>query len=86
MESKNIFRLLQIATIALLLGRGWQFMVKGNMFNDFLGHPTFMNPVVKYIYQTDWKEYLTNPVWGIFFVININGCFYKKNTVSFYKN
>lgn len=66
MENKNIFRLLQIATIALLLGRGWQFMVKGNMFNDFLGHPTFMNPVVKYIYQTDWKEYLTNPAWGDF--------------------
>lgn len=67
------FHLFQISTIALLIGRGWQFIFKSSPFNAFLSHPTFMSPVLKYIYRTDWKEYLTNPAWGDFHSNVISG-------------
>lgn len=73
MKRERIYLLLQIATIALLLGRGWQFIFKSTPFNSFFFHPFIMNPVVENIYQTDWKDYLTNPKWGDYYDHFFNG-------------
>ncbi len=78
----NLFLILQISTIALLLGRAWQFMSKSTPFSSFFYHTVFMNPVIKYVYRTNWKEYLNNAewyttyktlitCWGIFLLLSI---------------
>lgn len=68
-----ILLLFQISTVALLLGRGWQFIFKSTPFNSFFFHPNIMNPVVEYVFQTDWKDYLTNPKWGNHYDYFFNG-------------
>ena len=68
-----VLLLFQISTIALLLGRGWQFIFKSTPFNSFFFHPSIMNPVVEHVFQTDWKDYLTNPTWGNSYDYFFNG-------------
>lgn len=70
---RRILLIFQISTIALLLGRGWQFIFKSTPFNSFFFHSVIMNPVVKNIYKTDWKEYLTNPAWNESYDFFISG-------------
>jgi len=69
----KIFLIFQISTIALLLGRGWQFIFKSTPFNSFFFHSIIMDPVVKHVYKTDWKDYLTNPEWGNYYDYFFNG-------------
>ncbi len=69
---KRITFLLQIACIALLIGRGWQFLAKSTPFSTFFFNGILMTPVVKYIYGTDWTTYLNDPAWYSFYKKLVN--------------
>ncbi len=72
-NNNKLLLLFQISCIALLLGRAWQFLSKSTPFNSLFYHSVLMDPVVKYIYQTNWKDYLTNPSWHSNYKLLING-------------
>lgn len=70
---KYIFYFFQLSCLALLIGRGWQFLSKSHPFNAFFFHHEYMNPIVEFVYKIDWKEYLTNPEWHNMYKKIVNG-------------
>ncbi len=77
--------ILQIGVVALLIGRGWQFLSKSTPFNAFFFHPVFMHPIIENVYGIDWKEYLNNPEWyaGYKKLVRIWGVFLMLGSVFY---
>lgn len=60
--NKNfIFRLVQIATICVFLGRAWQHLVWDAPFRTLLWDENWMSGIVEGIFNTSWNDYITSP-------------------------
>ncbi len=82
--NQQIIFLLQIACIALFIGRGWQFLAKSTPFFSFFLNGFLMHPIVKYIYGISSTEHLNNPVWYDFYkkFIHFSGVFLLLSSVT----
>ncbi|MCP3928725.1 MAG: hypothetical protein GY705_06445, partial [Bacteroidetes bacterium] len=58
---KIMMRLLQIACIALFIGRGWQHLASSTPFRVFFWNERLMSPLVRWFTAMQWSEYVTNP-------------------------
>lgn len=82
--NRQIIFLLQIACIALFIGRGWQFLAKSTPFFSFFFNGFLMHPIVKYIYGISSTEHLNNPAWYDFYkkLIHFSGVFLLLSSVT----
>lgn len=59
----NSFRLLQAATIGLLLGRAWQHLFWDAPYREFLWDEYWMKDLVSLFFGLSWSEFVGNPVY-----------------------
>jgi hypothetical protein len=59
----NSFRLLQAATIGLLLGRAWQHLFWDAPYREFLWDEYWMKDPVSLVLGLSWSEYVGNPLY-----------------------
>jgi hypothetical protein len=77
-EYKLLFRILQIATLALFLGRAWEHIFWDPPFRALLWSQNLMEGPVKALLNMEWKAYVTSPIVdrNIQLLIRLNGIFY----------
>ena len=56
----KIFRIIQIAAIAVFLGRGWQHLFWDAPFRALLWDEDWMSGIVQAVLGMEWKDYITN--------------------------
>ncbi|MEM1326822.1 MAG: hypothetical protein AAGI23_12755 [Bacteroidota bacterium] len=59
--NSTLTRLLQIATVTVFLGRGWQFLSVGAPYRTLLWDEGWMSWLVENVFQTSWGYYVTSP-------------------------
>ncbi len=56
----TLFLILQIATVAVFLGRAWQHLYWDAPYRVLLWDESWMRPIIEGIFQTKWEDYVTN--------------------------
>jgi hypothetical protein len=77
-QYKIIFRCVQIAVVAVFLGRAWQHLYWGAPYRVLLWNEAWMSWIVEGVFQYDWDTYVTSPVTdrNISLLTRIVGVFY----------
>ncbi len=78
LNKRLLFRLVQIATICVFLGRAWQHLVWDAPFRTLLWDENWMSGIITGIFNTSWNDYITSPEVdaGIQMTIKSFGVFY----------
>lgn len=78
LNKRLLFRLVQIATICVFLGRAWQHLVWDAPFRTLLWDENWMSGIITGIFNTSWNDYITSPEVdaGIQMAIKSFGVFY----------
>ena len=59
-SNKRIFFCIQLATVAVFLGRGWQHLFWDAPFRSVLWDEDWMKGIVRIIFGMDWNTYITS--------------------------
>lgn len=75
---KRLFQILQIAVVAVFLGRAWQYLYWDAPYRVLLWDEDWIKPIVQVIFGMQWEDYVTNLSIdkGIQVVIRLTGVFY----------
>lgn len=73
---KRIFLMLQIATVAVFLGRAWQHIYWDAPYRTLLWDENWMKPILTRLFGVSWEEYVSNSDQTIQSIIISVGCFY----------
>lgn len=73
---KKIFQIVQIATVAVFLGRAWQHWFREVPYRTLLWDENWMRPLIEGIFGTPWETYVTTSDAGIqIFIKSIGGLY-----------
>lgn len=77
-HQNKIFRCVQIAAVALFLGRAYQHLFRDAPLRTLLWDEGFMSGIVTRLSDLSWNEYITSPATdaGIQTAVIVMGCFY----------
>ena len=77
--SSSIFRLLQIATLAVFAGRAYQHLFWDAPYREIFWDPNFMQWLIEGITSMTWEDYVTNPKGDEYFqrFVFYQGIFYS---------
>lgn len=77
-DKQLLFRLLQIAAVAVFIGRAWQFLAFGAPYRVLFWDERWMRWLIEGVFNTAWRDYVTSESTDIFInrLINTTGIFY----------
>lgn len=72
-SSKLYFRLLQLATVGVFLGRGWQHLYWDAPYRELLWDERWMKGIVEHVLGMSWQAYVSSPAVNAYIQAWIDG-------------